>query len=156
MSDDIQLLDALRNSGVPFIIVGGHAVNFHGFGRATEDTDIVWLRSPESEQALFRMLTEIDARYIGDDIDPSSGIERVYPITLTFIQSSPLMMLLTRYGFLDLFDYIPGLPNQDVRQLLASSVESKGLRYASLDWLRQMKAASGRTKDRLDLENLPE
>jgi hypothetical protein len=156
MSDDIELLGTLRNSGVPFIIVGGHAVNFHGFGRATEDTDIVWLRSTESEQALFRTLTEIDARYIGDDIDPSTGIERVYPITLPFIQSSPLMMLLTRYGFLDLFDYVPGLPNQDVQQLLASSVEFKGLRYASLDWLRQMKAASGRTKDQLDLENLPE
>lgn len=156
MPDDIQLLEVLRNSGVPFIIVGGHAVNFHGFGRATEDTDIVWLRSPESERALFRMLTEIDARYIGDDIDPSTAIERVYPISLPFIQSSPLMMLITRYGFLDLFDYVPGLPNEDVRQLLGASIESKGLRYASLSWLRQMKAASGRTKDRLDLENLPE
>ena len=141
---------------MPFVIIGGHAVNFHGYGRATEDIDVVWLRSPEAEQLLLRALTEIDARYIGKEIDPDTGIERTYPITLGFIQSSRLMMLWTRYGFLDLFDHVPGFPQENVRQLLTSSIESEELQYVSLNWLRQMKQASGRTKDRLDLENLPE
>jgi hypothetical protein len=156
MPDDMEILRVLRGHGVPFVIIGGHAVNFHGYGRATEDIDVIWLRSPEAEQLLLRALTEIDARYIGKEIDLATGIERTYPITLGFIQSSPLMMLWTRYGFLDLFDHVPGFPQEDVRQLLTSSVESEELRYVSLGWLRQMKQASGRTKDRLDLENLPE
>jgi hypothetical protein len=42
MSDDFELLDVLRRHGVQFVIIGGHAVNFHGYGRATEDTDIVF------------------------------------------------------------------------------------------------------------------
>ncbi len=156
MPDDLELLGVLRSHGVPFVIIGGHAVNFHGYGRATEDTDVVWLRSPEAERALLAALTEINARYIGKDVDPATGIERTYPITLPFIQASRLMMLCTRYGFLDLFDHIPGLPKEDVGQFLASSIESEGLRYVSLHWLREMKELSNRTKDRLDLENLPE
>lgn len=156
MPDDFNLLRVLRKHRVPFVIIGGHAVNFHGFGRATEDADVIWLRSPESEPAMLRALTEIGAQFIGDDIDPATGIERTYPVTLAYIQSSHLMMLWTNDGFLDLFDYIPALPEQDVRQVLDSSVESDGLRYVSLDWLRRMKEASGRPKDLLDLENLPE
>jgi hypothetical protein len=156
MPDDDQLLATLQRHGVPFVIIGGHAVSFHGYVRATEDTDIVWLRASESEQALFAALTELDAQFIGKEIDPASGIERTYPVTLAFMQATSLMMLLTRYGFLDLFDYVPGLPLVTPAELLASSIESDGLRYVSLDRLRQMKQATHRTKDQLDLENLPE
>ena len=156
MFDDLKLFEVLRRHGVPLVIIGGHAVNFHGYVRATEDTDVVWQRSPEFEQALFRALTELDARFIGNDIDPTTGIERTYPVTLPFVQASRLMMVITKYGFLDLFDYIPGVPSADVADLFASSIESDGLRYASLDQLREMKQAAGRPKDRLDLENLPD
>ncbi len=154
--DDRKLLEVLGRHGVPFFIIGGHAVNFHGYGRATEDTDIVWVRSGDSELALLRALTELDARYIGKELDPATGIERTYPVTLAFVQASHLMMLTTRYGFLDLFDYVPGFPDEDVAHLRASSIESAGLRYASLNWLRKMKQASGRAKDQIDLANLPE
>jgi hypothetical protein len=156
MPNNAQILEVLRREGVPFVVIGAHAVNFHGYGRATEDTDIVWKRSPESEQGLFRALSEIESSYIGNDIDPATGIERTYPITHPHVQANHLMMLITRFGFLDLFDYIPGLPQEDVGRLLASSIESGGVRYASLEWLRRMKLASGRAKDKLDLENLPE
>lgn len=57
MADDLQLLNVLKHHGVPFVIIGGHAVNFHGYGRATEDTDVIWLRSPEAENALFLALS---------------------------------------------------------------------------------------------------
>jgi hypothetical protein len=156
MSDELNLLEVLGRHHIPYVVIGGHAVNFHGFVRVTEDTDLVWIRSTETEESLFQALIEIEAKYIGDEIDPATGIERTHPITLPFIQASPLMMLWTKFGFLDLFDYIPGLPKEDVQQLLESSIAAGGIRYVSLPWLRQMKVAAGRTKDRLDLENLPE
>lgn len=155
MRDDLAIFDALKRNAVPFIVVGGHAVNFHGRIRVTEDVDVVWLRTAESEEALLAALTEIVAQYIGREIDPATGIERTYPVTPSYIRISHLMMLWTKFGFLDLFDYVPGFPTADVAELAATSVESDGLRYASLGWLRQMKAAAGRTKDLLDLENLP-
>jgi hypothetical protein len=156
MPPDLQLLDVLRRHGVPLIVVGGHAVNAHGFRRATEDTDIVWLRSAESEASLLAALKEIDARYIGKELDPATGIERTYPVTLPYIQSNRLMMLWTNRGFLDIFDYIPGFPDEPVESLATSSIEIDGVRYPSLENLRRMKKASGRPNDLLDLENLPQ
>jgi hypothetical protein len=156
MSDQEELFGLLGRNRVPFVVIGGHAVNFHGYQRATEDIDIVWIRSAGAEVALSNALLEIDAQYISNEIDPATKIERTCPVTLPYIQTKRLMVLFTKLGFVDFFDYIPGLPQEDVGQLLESSVTSEGIRYASLDWLRQMKRAAGRTKDRLDLENLPE
>jgi hypothetical protein len=156
MPPDFEILQSLRRHGIPFVIVGGHAVNFHGYRRATEDIDVVWLRSPEQEEALLKALTEIGARYIGTEIDPTTGIERTFPVTLPWIRTTRLMMLYTKHGFLDLFDYVPGLPSEDPNVLISSGVEVDGLRFARLDCLRRMKQAAGRAKDVLDLENLPE
>ena len=153
-ADEIHIFDAFKRHGVPFLIVGGHAVNFHGHLRQTEDTDIVWIRSPEAEKALASALAEIDAQYIGKEIDPSTGIERTYPVSLQFIQARDLMMLCTKFGFLDLFSYVPGHPDADVEAFYDAGVDSKGLRYASLQWLQKMKTASGRSKDLEDLEKL--
>lgn len=156
MASEFDIFAALLRHEVPFVVIGGHAVNFHGYGRLTEDTDLVWLRSPPTEQSLMLALTELEAQYIGSEIDPHTRLERTYPVTLPFIRSNPLMMLLTRHGFLDLFDYIPGLPEERVKDLFESSVEVEQIHYASLGWLRRMKTAAGRSKDALDLENLPE
>ncbi len=155
MSGEMELLQALRRHQVPFVVIGGLAVNAHGYARATEDTDVLWLRSPQAEHSLLAALTELDARYIGSDIDPATRLERLYAVTFQYIQATRLMMLVTRHGFLDLFDYVPGLPEADVNVLFESGMELDGNRYASLAWLRQMKQVAGRTKDRLDLENLP-
>jgi hypothetical protein len=64
-------------------------------------------------------------------------------------------MLCTSAGFLDLFDYVPDHPRVAVASLLASSSEAEGVRFISLEWLRRLKAAAGRPKDLLDLQNLP-
>jgi len=156
MADELEILKVLQRHRVQFVVIGGYAVNFHGFTRATEDMDVVWVRSKEAEGALLEALAEIDARYIGEEIDPATRIERTYPVTLQYIQSWGVMMLLTKFGFVDLFDHIPGFPQEDVRQLMTSSLDVAGIRYASLHWLREMKRAAARPKDQLDLENLPE
>jgi hypothetical protein len=156
MTPDFQLFEAFRRHHVPFVIIGGHAVNFHGYIRATEDTDILWARCETSEANLFAALVELKAEFIDDEIDPNTNLERTHPISLPFLKSRSLMMLCTRYGFLDIFDYVPGLPELHVSEVFDSAVEVNGLRFASLRCLRQMKRASARPKDLLDLVNLPE
>jgi hypothetical protein len=155
MAPDFRLFEVLARHGVPFLVIGGHAVSFHGYVRGTEDTDIVWMRSPESESGLLAALRELNAEYIGNAIDPATGIERTHPVTASFIRSQSLMMLCTTAGFLDLFDYVPGYPDESVAVLFESSREVEGIRFVSLEWLRRLKAAAGRPKDLLDLENLP-
>lgn len=36
----IQVLDSLNENGVDYMLVGGHAVNYHGYTRSTLDMDI--------------------------------------------------------------------------------------------------------------------
>jgi len=155
MTPDFRILEVLSRHGVPFVVVGGHAVNVHGYIRATEDTDVLWIRSPQAEAALLRALVEVHAEFIGSEIDPVTRLERTHPVTEAFVRSERLMMLCTAAGFLDLFDYVPGLPGVSVEAIRASAVEVDGVRYASLDWLRKLKQAAGRPKDLVDLENLP-
>lgn len=87
MAPDFRVFDVLNRHGVPFLVIGGHAVSFHGYVRATEDTDVLWMRSPESERALLAALEELKAEYIGNEIDPATGIERTYPVTASFVRS---------------------------------------------------------------------
>jgi hypothetical protein len=149
-----QLIETLTEHDVDFLVIGGHAVAFHGYPRATEDTDVVFRRTPENEKALLNALTTLNARWIADDIDPETGIERQVRVTEGYIRATHLMMLITDYGFLDIFDYIPGFPSEPVQGLFADSETANGVNYVSLEWLRRMKEASGRTKDLLDLEKL--
>ena len=153
--DPFRLLDVLSSHSVPFVIIGGHAVTFHGFVRATEDTAVVFRRTPETELSLLAALAEVNACWIGNEIDPDTGIERTFPVSLPYIRSTRMMMLVTDFGFLDLFDYIPGCPDEPVEQLFNTAVQHGRYRFASLRWLRAMKAAANRPKDQIDLENLP-
>ncbi|HLL90589.1 MAG TPA: hypothetical protein VK324_14910 [Tepidisphaeraceae bacterium] len=154
MRTDNDVLATLRWHGVRFAVIGGHAVIFHGYARSTEDIDVVWERSPDAERALLAALVELDAQYLGNDVDPATGLERAHPVGAGFVQANHLMMLLTRCGFVDLFDYVPGVPDADVTDLLRDSVEVNGVRFASLAWLRRMKRAANRAKDMADLEAL--
>jgi hypothetical protein len=154
MLPETELFRVLTRHNVPFFVIGGHAVYYYGHRRLTEDADIVWLRSKESEIQLFTALTEIKAQYIGREIDPATGIEKMHEVSLPYILSRHLMMLSTSFGFLDLFDYIPGRLDLDVRAAFESSVVAGSVRFASLDLLFQMKKAAGRTKDLEDIEHL--
>lgn len=139
---------------VPFVIIGGHAVQFHGYVRNTEDTDVLWIRSADSEPRLLAALQEANACWISNEKDSQTGLEKLVPVSQPYIRATHLMMLVTDYGFVDLFDYIPGFPDADVDQVYAQSVVSDQLRYVSLEWLKKMKQAANRPKDRLDLEKL--
>jgi len=147
--------ELLAAADIPFVIVGGHAVNFHGYIRTTEDADVIVARSEPINERLLRVLAQINAGWIADDIDPATGLERVVPITLPYIRSRHLMMLTSDLGFIDVFDYIPGFPETPVSEVFGDCCEHGDLRFVSLAWLRRIKEQAGRHKDLDDLENLP-
>lgn len=148
-------LDILDKHKVPTVVIGGHAVIVHGHIRATQDIDIVFARTAAVELSLTNALREIDAFWIGKEIDPSTGIEKTYPVDLPYVRGRRLMMVGSKFGYLDLFDYVPGLPDASVTELFQDAIWISGRRFASLAWLRRMKEAAGRPQDLIDLENLP-
>ena len=151
----LAVADHLLKFKIPMVIIGGHAVNVHGFARATEDVDIVFQRTEESQRQLATALSQIHAYWIGNDVDPETGIERSYPVTPDYVRQTHLMMLGTDLGFLDLFDFIPSMPGEDLEALFDTAIVRNGRPFASLKWIRAMKQAAGRPQDKLDLENLP-
>ncbi|KAA1260351.1 hypothetical protein LF1_28910 [Rubripirellula obstinata] len=151
----LAIVDHLLAHQIPLVVIGGHAVNVHGFARATEDVDIVFLRTSESESRLADALSEVNSYWIGNEIDPATGIEKIHSVTADYIRKSRLMMLGTDLGFLDLFDFIPSLPDEPTDNFFATAIERNGRPFASLGWIRRMKSAANRPIDRIDLENLP-
>jgi len=153
--DPLSVFQLLARAGVRFVIIGGHAVVFHGHVRATEDADLIFERSEASEAALLEALESIRACWISDERDPATGLERLVPVSAPYVRGRHLMMLTTDLGFLDLYDYIPGFPDLPVAEVFADSIELDNLQFVSLPWLRKMKQAAGRHKDLDDLEHLP-
>lgn len=153
--DPLNVFQLLARAGVRFVIIGGHAVVFHGYVRTTEDADVIFERSPASEAALLEALESIHACWISDECDPATGQERLVPVSLPYVRSKHLMMLTTDLGFLDLYDYIPGFPATPVADVFSDSIKLDDLPFVSLHWLRKLKQAAGRHKDLDDLEHLP-
>ena len=153
--DPLAIFHVLADADVPFVIIGGHAVNFHGYIRTTEDADIIFRRTPASEQALLKVLQGVEACWISEELDPATRLERLIPVSLAYLQSQHLMMLTTRLGFLDVYDYVPSFPETPVEELFADSATLGNLRFVSLRWLRRLKERAARNRDWDDLENLP-
>ena len=70
MSDDYHdMLCALKNANVEFLVVGAHALGAHGIVRGTLDFDI-WVRpSPDNAKHLWNALVEFGAPM--DHIEPA-------------------------------------------------------------------------------------
>ncbi len=147
-----SLLEALQQHDVSFIVIGGVAVGAHGFIRGTEDLDVVPDPDPDNLKRLTVALEALEATLPtvgGRQFDPSSDagvIQRGGNVTAT-----------TRFGALDVVQLAQGVPSYS--QLSEDAIESDMLgipvRICSLSRLRQMKQAQNRTRDQLDLENLP-
>jgi hypothetical protein len=104
---------------------------------------------------LLRTLQEFEAFYIGDEIDPVTRLELTYPVSLAYIRSKSLLMVGTSFGYVDIFDFMPGLPDATIDECLESAQLSETLPYVSLEWLKRLKRASDRPRDREDIKHLP-
>jgi len=151
----LQLADRLSSCDVTYAIIGGHAVNFYGYLRTTEDIDIVFLRNAHSERTIYEVLSELGGFWITDEIDPTTGLEKIQPISLDYVKHNRLMMLGTQVGYVDLFDFLPGIDIAELGDFFDSVETSQGRKFTSLTWLKRLKLAAGRPQDQIDLQNLP-
>ncbi len=149
-----KIIGTLKKNNVSFVIIGGHAVIQHGYIRATEDIDIVFRRDHESEKSLFSALKELDACWISNEKDPMTRLEKLIPVDIPFIKNNHLMMLHTEFGYLDIFDYLPGFPEENLDLIFRESAIFNDARYISLKDLIRIKKDSGRPKDINDIMEL--
>jgi len=69
LPDDFsEFLRSLNAHDVKYLVVGGHAVSFHGYPRFTRDVDVVILPDEPNARALLATLTDFGFAEIGLDV----------------------------------------------------------------------------------------
>lgn len=138
-----KALDALRDAGVEFVLIGGAAMVAHGSAQVTQDLDISYERSPENIRRLVKALEPSHPRLRGAPPDVP------FRFDVETIQRGLNFTLTTDFGNLDLLGEVAGLgPYSAVR---ASSetmpVYGRSCNILSLDGLIKSKRATGRPRD---------
>lgn len=146
-----ELLGALSEHGVAFVLVGGGAAVLAGAWQSTEDLDIVPDLSEENLERLLVALTGLEAVYL----DPSG--REIRP-DLVKLRTFRLSLLRTRLGRLDILHSIGN--GLGFAELAARAVDYDlgpvQVRAADLETLIAAKEAAGRDKDRAHLPVLRE
>jgi Nucleotidyl transferase AbiEii toxin, Type IV TA system len=150
-----RILAALQASHVRYVIVGGVAVNLHGYQRFTKDIDLVIELVPDQTIKVLESLAAIGYKpnipvKMVDFADPTIRKAWVRDKGMVVFQLYSDESRVT----VDIFASYP----IDFEALWADSisVELPGAspRIASIDHLIEMKRAAGRLQDLVDIEKL--
>lgn len=156
--DPFPLLRFLEERGVRHIVVGGFAVNAHGFIRVTKDLDIVPSARQDNLARLADALRDIDAEVL-DTEDFAPEELPMDPTRADDLAQGGNFCVATTLGRLDVMQWLSGVDGDDLyAELDPDAVESNldglSVRVCSLDHLRAMKSAAGRPQDLEDLNRL--
>jgi hypothetical protein len=151
-----DLIGALEEHRVEYLIVGGWAVVAHGLVRATKDVDICPRPSEENYERLLRALDEINATPILGDLNEDHDVE----LDMDGLLKGGNWLLLTEYGRLDLMQYLSGPDDQEwgweelKKRSIVKSLLGFECRFCGYEDLLAMKKAAGRPQDLIDIEGL--
>lgn len=146
----LELLERLNAGRVSYIVVGGLAVGAWGYLRATGDLDIVPDPDPANLDRLAAVLEALDSHVVvGERLLQASAIS-------TFLKAGDKTLVRTEVGEVDVLQGIPQVPSYAELAQRAVDAEIQGVpvRVCSLEDLRVMKRAAGRSIDAADLEAL--
>ena len=141
-SNYLDMLKCLNNAGVDYIMVGGWAVNLHGYVRATIDLDIWILADQENARKVYAALGEFGA-----------PLGQVKPED--FAQDGTIFQIGVAPCRIDVINRIDGVKYAEASpRAIQKTIEGVPVRIISREDLIANKRASGRTKDLADAEIL--
>lgn len=143
-----RVVAQLNGAGVRYVIVGGLAVGAHGVIRATRDLDLVAEPSEENMNRLAEALAQIGGRHPIEERLSGAALARPGSIKVV-----------TRHGEVHVLNRMPGTPlfaALERDRMLVEVDAGVAAPVCSLEHLREMKAASERPRDAVDLAELDE
>lgn len=143
-----RVVKELNQAGVGYVIVGGLATGAHGVVRATRDLDLVPAAEPSNLEKLAATLSRLGAAHPIEVALTGESLAR--PVS---------MKLTTRHGEVHVLNRMHGTPPFPELKAASFLVEIEpGVEapICSLEHLRQMKSASDRPRDAVDLQELDE
>ncbi len=149
--DPAEILRILAQHEVRFVVVGGIAGALHGSTTLTADLDILYDRNGDNVERLASALSAL--RAVRRDLP--DGV--VAPVDARALKNGTNFLLSTRYGDLDCigetpsgrFTYAQVAPTAERVRVGRTEIA-----VVALDELIRMKRATGRTKDRIEVETL--
>jgi hypothetical protein len=144
-ADILLLWKCLQKNNVKYIMIGGFAVNLHGYSRSTNDIDIWVQDNLENRKGLRQALKEQGS----GDYEP---IE-----TMDFIPGWTDFQL--NMGFkLDIMTAVKGLEKigfeECYKYSIVTEIEGVTVNFLHYNHLIECKKAAGRPKDLLDIAEL--
>jgi hypothetical protein len=137
-----DMLHALSDEKVKFLLVGAYALAAHGYPRATMDIDIGVMPSPQNADAVLRAL-----RRFGAPLHNLTKEDLQQDGTIFQIGVAPRRI--------DIVTATSGLQFEEAYEgSLSVNIEGIEVHIPSIDDLIRNKRASGRTKDLADAEAL--
>jgi hypothetical protein len=138
-----EFLKLLKEYNVRYLLIGGYAVGYHGYARATEDMDIWVAIHPENAERLVAVL-----KTFGFDL-PELKPE-------LFLKDKQIIRMGVPPLKLELCTFISGVEFDECYQArVVDELDGVEVDLIDLEHLKQNKKASGRPKDLADLEKLP-
>ncbi len=154
---DIQgILAELVRDDVDFLIIGGVAVGFHGYIRATKDVDIVPSPDPENLNRLAGVLRRLDAQIEG--AQEFGDNELPDPLDPSGLALGGNWVLRTRLGRFDVMQWIGdnALWEKLSPAAIAAKVGDLNVKVVGYEDLVALKQLAGRPEDLNDLRRLRE
>lgn len=139
-----DLIKKLLEGNVLFILIGGYAVNFHGYNRTTGDLDL-WVKPDnENKTKLIAVLTKMGFNL--EDLEAINKMDFTKILAFNFWEVPFKVDVLTQ---------IAGVKYEiaDNKKVL-SDIDGIMVPFLHLDHLVISKISNNRTKDKLDVEEL--
>jgi len=138
--DFLQLLNSYQ---VEYLLIGGYAVGYHGYPRATGDMDIWVAIAPKNAARVVAALKEF-----GFDV-PELSVDM-------FLQEKQVIRLGTPPLKIDITTTISGVSFAECyAERVVETLDGVQVNLISLPHLKTNKKASGRLKDLTDIQHLP-
>jgi predicted nucleotidyltransferase len=137
-----EFLQLLNSNGVEYLLVGGYAVGYHGYPRATGDMDIWIALDPQNADKVVEVL-----RDFGFDV-PELSAE-------LFLRKEQIVRMGVPPLRIEIFTSISGVEFAECyAHRVVDVIDGIEVSLIDLEHLKTNKQASGRPKDIDDLQNL--
>ncbi len=138
-----EFLKLLREHKVHYLLIGGYAVGFHGYPRATANMDIWVERLPDNATRIVTVLKEF-------------GFNLAELTPALFLEENQIIRMGVPPVKLEIFTSISGVEfNKCFKDRIVTELDGVEVDLISLKDLKDNKKARLRSKDITDLENLP-
>jgi len=138
-----DFLKLLNSNSIKYLLIGGYAVGYHGYPRATVDMDIWISIDEENVKKTIQAINEFGFN------DPALTLK-------TFTEQNKVVRMGVPPLRLEILSEIDGLKFQDCySDKIVDSIDGIDINIIDLKNLKINKKASGRLKDLSDLEYLP-